>query len=139
MIGKKILVADDETHILSVVTLKLKNAGFRVVTARDGREAYRLASEEIPDLIITDYQMPFLNGVEFCTLLRRESATSNIPAILLTAHGFDLDPVMTTAAGIRLTLSKPFSPRQLLQTVNELLGSDSAAPVAENGEGGVAA
>jgi two-component system, OmpR family, alkaline phosphatase synthesis response regulator PhoP len=122
MLGKKILVADDETHILSVVTLKLCNAGFRVITARDGREAYRLASEDVPDLIITDYQMPLLNGVEFCTLLRKQATTQNIPAILLTAHGFDLEEATKEAAGIQVTLSKPFSPRQLLQTVCEILG-----------------
>jgi len=60
--NKKILVADDESHILHVVSLKLRNAGFQVVTARDGQEALELAQQEMPDLLITDYHMPQLSG-----------------------------------------------------------------------------
>lgn len=121
MDAKKILVADDESHILHVVSLKLKNAGFRVVTARDGQEAYELAGHEMPDLIITDYHMPQMSGIEMCRKLKREPATANIPAIMLTARGYHLEPHDTEQSGILRMLSKPFSPRQLLQTVNEVL------------------
>jgi CheY-like chemotaxis protein len=118
---KKILVADDETHILHVVSLKLRNAGYHVLTARDGQEALEMAQSEKPDLIITDYHMPMLSGLELCRRLKQDPATSEIPAIMLTARGYQLDPSDTEQSGILRMLSKPFSPRQLLTTVNEVL------------------
>src|SRR2546423_7313340 len=117
----KILVADDESHILHVVSLKLRNAGFIVITARDGQEALELAQQEKPDLLITDYHMPQLSGLELCQRLKKDPATSGIPAIMLTARGYQLDPGDTEQSGILRMLSKPFSPRQLLATVNEVL------------------
>ena len=121
MNGKTVLVADDETHILHVVSLKLQNAGYRVVTARDGREALELAQHEKPDLIITDYHMPELSGLELCRRLKETEQTSSIPAIMLTARGYSLEPADTEKSGVLKMLSKPFSPRQLLATVNEIL------------------
>ena len=118
---KTILVADDESHILNVVSLKLRNAGYRVLTARDGQEALELAQQEHPDLIITDYHMPALSGLELCRRLKQDPATESIPAIMLTARGYHLEPSDTKESGIRRMLSKPFSPRHLLQTVNEVL------------------
>jgi two-component system, OmpR family, alkaline phosphatase synthesis response regulator PhoP len=123
---KKILVADDETHILHVVSLKLRNAGFHVLTARDGQEALELAQTEHPDLIITDYHMPQLSGLELCQRLKQDPATSGIPAIMLTARGYHLEPHDTQENGILRMLSKPFSPRQLLTTVNEMLAAAAA-------------
>ena len=126
---KTILVADDESHILNVVSLKLRNAGFRVLTAHDGQEALEAAQQERPDLIITDYHMPLLSGLELCRRLKQDPATSGIPAIMLTARGYHLEPRDTAESGIRRMLSKPFSPRHLLATVNEVLGGsvDKAA------------
>jgi two-component system, OmpR family, alkaline phosphatase synthesis response regulator PhoP len=121
MSEKKILVADDETHILHVVSLKLRNAGFNVLTARDGQEALEVAQQEHPDLIITDYHMPQLSGLELCQRLKQDPRTTNIPAIMLTARGYHLEPRDTEKSGILRMLSKPFSPRQLLSTVNEVL------------------
>jgi two-component system phosphate regulon response regulator PhoB len=119
--NKTILVADDESHILHVVSLKLRNAGFRVVTARDGQEALELAQQEHPDLLITDYHMPQLSGLELCQKLKQAAETSSIPAIMLTARGYHLEPTDTEKNGILRMLSKPFSPRHLLATVNEVL------------------
>lgn len=119
---KKILVADDESHILNVVSLKLRNAGFNVITARDGQEAYDLANAEHPDLLITDFHMPQLSGIELCKKLKESQQTSSIPAIMLTARGYNLEPGDTEESGIRQMISKPFSPRQLLTAVNEVLG-----------------
>lgn len=124
---KTILIADDESHILHVVSLKLSNAGFRVITARDGAEAFELAQQEHPDLVITDYHMPHLSGIELCHKLKQTPATASIPAIMLTARGYDLEPNDTEQSGILRMLSKPFSPRQLLTTVNEVLGLAVAA------------
>jgi DNA-binding response OmpR family regulator len=124
---KTILVADDESHILHVVSLKLSNAGFRVITARDGAEAFDLALQEHPDLLITDYHMPHLSGIELCQKLKQTTETAGIPAIMLTARGYDLEPGDTEQSGILRMLSKPFSPRQLLTTVNEVLGIPAVA------------
>jgi len=124
---KTILVADDETHILHVVSLKLRNAGYIVITARDGQEALEMAQQEKPDLVITDYHMPHLSGLELCQRLKQDPATSAIPAIMLTARGYQLDPADTEQSGILRMLSKPFSPRQLLTTVNEVLERAAAA------------
>ena len=123
IMGKKILVADDESHILHVVSLKLRNAGFEVVTAHDGQEALELASSEKPDLLITDYHMPQLSGLELCQKLKQDPNTCKIPAIMLTARGYHLEPHDTEQSGILRMLSKPFSPRHLLATVNEVLAA----------------
>ncbi len=127
MNGKTILVADDESHILHVVSLKLKNAGYRVLTARDGQEALELAQQEKPDLLITDYHMPQLSGIELCRKLKQDPATASIPAIMLTARGYSLEPGDMEESGILQMLSKPFSPRHLLSTVEELLSRTAAA------------
>ena len=139
-----ILVADDETHILNVVSIKLQNAGFRVLTAEDGAEAHAQAVAHQPDLIITDFQMPRLSGLELACRLHRDPLTRDIPVVLLTARGFDLpiggaarhDPERPLAlacplprsdrrdrisGNIRRIISKPFSPRQILACVQELL------------------
>src|SRR2546430_17038975 len=126
MNDKTILVADDESHILHVVSLKLRNAGFKVLTARDGQEALELAQQEHPDLLITDYHMPELSGIELCRRLKQDAATSSIPAIMLTARGYHLEPHDTEESGILKMISKPFSPRNLLTTVNEVLEGKAA-------------
>lgn len=118
---KTILVADDESHILNVVSLKLRNAGYRVITASDGQEALDLAVQEKPDLVITDYHMPRLSGIELCRRLKQDEQTRQIPAIMLTARGYHLDEQDTIDSGILEMLSKPFSPRHLLVTVNQVL------------------
>lgn len=125
--SRKILVADDEAHILHVVSMKLRNAGYDVVTAVDGEEALELCKSECPDLVITDYQMPYMDGLQLCLALRATEATRGIPAIMLTARGFDIPPADVEAAGIRAFLAKPFSPREVLRKVEELLGAAAEA------------
>jgi len=119
--GKKVLVADDEAHILHVVSLKLRNAGYDVITAVDGEEALELCIAEQPDLLITDYQMPIMTGLELCKRIRALPQTAKMPAIMLTARGFDIEPGEMAAAGIATVLAKPFSPREVLEKVKELL------------------
>lgn len=121
-----ILIADDETHILNVVSLKLRNAGYRVLTAGDGQEALELAQRERPDLLITDYHMPLLSGLELCRRLSQDPRTSGIPTIMLTARGYHLNEQETLQSGIRCMVSKPFSPRHLLLTVTEMMTRKAA-------------
>ena len=123
---RTILVADDESHILHVVSLKLRNAGYRVLTAHDGQEALEIAQQQRPDLLITDYHMPQLSGIELCRKLKQDPATAHIPAIMLTARGYELEPADTEQSGILRMLSKPFSPRHLLSTVEEVLSGAAA-------------
>ena len=120
---KKILVADDEAHIRHIVSTKLSNAGFEVVTATDGEEALEVCLAEKPDMIITDLQMPYMTGLELCKHLRADERTRDIPALMLTARGFDIEPGEMAAAGISAVLAKPFSPREVLQKVEALVQS----------------
>jgi len=122
MENKKILAADDEPHILLVVKDKLENAGFTVITATNGEEAVQAALREKPDLILLDVMMPKMNGFEACRKLRAEAAFANTPILLLTARGQEVDKKMGLEAGANEYISKPFSPRQLLQYVQEKLG-----------------
>ncbi len=131
MSDKTILVVDDEAHITHVVSLKLRNAGFNVITARDGEEGFELATQHKPDLIITDLQMPYVNGVEMCARLRSSSVTAEIPAIMLTARGYSLDPEDLERTNIREMLSKPFSPREVLERVESLVAGRTGEGVAE--------
>lgn len=122
-----ILVVDDESHIVHVVSLKLRNAGYEVVSAQDGEEGFEVAVGENPDLIITDFQMPFLTGLELCIKLKDHDVTAKTPALMLTARGFSLtdeDIGRTNIAGV---LSKPFSPREVLSRVQELIESGETA------------
>jgi two-component system, OmpR family, alkaline phosphatase synthesis response regulator PhoP len=121
-VKKKILVADDEAHILHIVSMKLSNAGYEVVTAVDGEEALELCLAEKPDLVITDFQMPYLTGLELSHRLRQEEQTKSIPVLMLTARGFEIEPGEMAKAGIVDVLSKPFSPREVLERVQQLVG-----------------
>jgi two-component system, OmpR family, alkaline phosphatase synthesis response regulator PhoP len=118
---KSILIVDDEAHILQVVSLKLRNAGFNVTTANDGEEALEVLATTPVDLIITDYQMPGMTGLELARRAHKEPGRAKLPVLLLTAHGLALEQVDMTRAGIRASLSKPFSPREVLHKINALL------------------
>ncbi|HVP11660.1 MAG TPA: response regulator [Phycisphaerae bacterium] len=117
-----ILVCDDEPHILHVVSTKLRNAGYEVITAADGEEGLNLAVQHTPALIITDYQMPMLSGLELCAKLRAEPGTCNIPVVMLTARGFSMNDQDLKETNVRKVLPKPFSPREILRTTQEILG-----------------
>jgi len=127
MEGRKVLIADDEAHILYVVKVKLQKGGFDVVTAMDGREALDLAVKTGPSLIISDLQMPLMSGLEVATALSRDDATKHIPIILLTAKGFEVDDQVTAGTNIKMVMTKPFSPKDLLARANEVLGAAAVA------------
>ena len=125
-IKQKVLVVDDEIAILHVIGLKLKRADFNVVTAINGLEAYNMAVKELPDIIITDYHMPDLSGLELCSKLKHNAATKDIPILMLTSHSFDISEQILSS-GIIKCLDKPFSPTELLEEV-VLLTEDAAIP-----------
>ena len=119
-----ILIVDDEPHILYVMSVKLRDAGYRVITANDGKEGLALVLEQMPDLVITDFQMPYMTGVELCRKLKEYGPTSAIPALMLTARGFSIpkDDIQTNIAAV---IAKPFSPREVLTWVEKLTKFDS--------------
>jgi CheY-like chemotaxis protein len=121
MENKSILVVDDEAHILHVVSLKLQNAGYNVMTARDGEEALEILGATPVDLVITDYQMPGITGLELARRVHKEPGKRELPMLLLTAHGLSLEQVEMSRAGIAACLSKPFSPREVLSKVNAMI------------------
>ncbi|MHC4374387.1 MAG: response regulator [Planctomycetota bacterium] len=123
---RKALVIDDEFHIVQVVAIKLKNNGFDVVTAENGSDGYALASQDLPDIIISDYQMPVMSGVEMIEKLRQNPETAHIPVIMLTARGFSIEDAQKEQLQIAACLSKPFSPREVLQTIEDVLKQDAA-------------
>jgi CheY-like chemotaxis protein len=126
----RILVVDDEAHILHVLSLKLRNAGYEVITAVDGEEAFELAGQELPDLVITDFQMPYMTGLELCRALAGHAPTARIPVLILTARGYALDDEDLQLGNIRHVLTKPFSPRAVLQVVQQVLSREGEKPEA---------
>jgi len=121
MAGNKVLIADDEIHIIHVVAIKLRNNGYEVVSANNGAEAYDVACAEHPDIVVTDYQMPLMTGVEMIEKLRANEATREIPVILLTARSFAISPEQQESLGVSACLSKPFSPKELLKSIQDIL------------------
>lgn len=121
MSEKKALIVDDEIHIIQVVAIKLKNNGFEVVTANNGQEALEAALEHEPNVIVTDYQMPIMDGLGLIENLRKQEQTAQIPVIMLTARDFAIEPEAVEQLKISACLSKPFSPRELLEKVKEVM------------------
>jgi len=121
MAEKKVLVVDDEIHIVHVVAIKLRNNGFDVITAANGAEALQLAFAEMPDIIVTDFQMPTMTGLELVENIRQNEQTRNIPVILLTARSFAIEDEQRENLQIAQCLSKPFSPKELLRSIEDVL------------------
>ena len=121
MADKRVLVVDDEIHIVHVVAIKLRNNGYEVISADNGAEAYDLALKDKPDIIVTDFQMPIMSGMELIEKLRQNDATKNIPVIMLTARSFAVPKEQQDALDISGCLSKPFSPKELLGQIEDIL------------------
>ena len=121
MTGKRVLVVDDEIHIVHVVAIKLRNNGYEVISADNGAEAFELACEEKPDIIVTDYQMPVMSGLELLEKLRQRDETKDIPVIMLTARSFAISKEQQEELRISSCLSKPFSPKELLGNIEDVL------------------
>ena len=121
MTGQKVLVVDDEIHIVHVVAIKLRNNGYEVLSASDGSQAYELACSEKPDIIVTDYQMPVMTGLELIEKVRETEEIKDIPVILLTARSFAIEEEQKQQLEISECLSKPFSPKELLRSIEDIL------------------
>jgi len=125
---KRIVICDDEIHILRAAEFKLSRAGYDVRTAGDGEEAWELIETELPDILITDYQMPRLDGFGLCRRVRENAHTRELPVLMLTAKGFELShEELAEKWNVIGVIAKPFSPRELLQTVEKIVGSGEQA------------
>ena len=118
-----ILLADDDELVRSVVRLTLEDESYEFLEAKDGLEALELCSRYRPDLAILDWRMPGATGVEVIERLRRDEATARIPTILLTANGEPSQIQHGCEVGARAFLVKPFSPLELVRTVEAVFGS----------------
>jgi two-component system, OmpR family, alkaline phosphatase synthesis response regulator PhoP len=128
----RILLCDDEIHILRAAEFKLARAGFDVVCKNNGLEAWEEIQHSKPDILITDCQMPRLDGLGLCKRIRENPATCDLPVLMLTAKGYELSHSdLKQQYGILSVIAKPFSPRELLERVNEVLASAAASAHAE--------
>ncbi len=115
------LVVDDEAPILELVRYNLEAGGFEVLTCGDGREALLLAEEENPDIVILDWMLPSLSGLEVCRRIRRDRKLSHLPVIMLTARADGADRVRGLDVGADDYVPKPFAPSELLARVRAVL------------------
>ena len=116
-----ILIADDEPNQLELMDFNLTNAGFSIIKARNGKEAIELIENHSPDLIILDWMMPKMSGIDVCRTLRSRSETKQIPIIILSARSEDSDKSLGLDTGADDYISKPFSPKELISRVKALL------------------
>lgn len=124
--NKRILVVDDEPDAVELVAFNLKGAGFDVITAEDGEVALTKARNFAPDLIVLDVMLPAVDGLEVCKILRRDPATSGLPIIMLTAKAGEIDRVLGLELGADDYVTKPFSPRELVLRIKNLLSRRQA-------------
>ncbi|QMW22018.1 phosphate regulon transcriptional regulator PhoB [Sandaracinobacteroides saxicola] len=117
----KVLLVEDDAHLVELVRYNLDKEGFDVVQTHDGEEALVLAQEEAPDLVVLDWMIANLSGIEVCRRLRRAPATAGIPIIMLTARAEESDRIRGLETGADDYVTKPFSPRELIARVRALL------------------
>jgi two-component system alkaline phosphatase synthesis response regulator PhoP len=118
MTGERILIVDDEAHIVELVRLYLERDGFRVDSASDGAQGLRLNREQRPALVILDLMLPEVDGLEVCRQVRAES---DVPIVMLTARDEDIDKIVGLELGADDYLTKPFNPRELVARVKAIL------------------
>jgi DNA-binding response OmpR family regulator len=119
---KKVLLCDDEIHILRAAELKVARSGYEVRIARDGEEAWKMIQDDLPDVLVTDVQMPRVDGFELSRRIRANPATKDLPILMLTAKGFELEQQeMMEKWGIVDIIAKPFSPRELVRLIDQIV------------------
>ncbi len=120
-----VLVVEDEADIVTLLTYNLEKEGFRAVAASDGEEALLVAAEQTPQLVLLDWMLPLMSGLEVCRQLRRNPKTRDIPIIMLTARGEEADRVRGLNSGADDYITKPFSPTELVARVRAVLRRSS--------------
>jgi two-component system phosphate regulon response regulator PhoB len=126
-----ILIVEDEASLVTLLRYNLEKEGYRVCEAGDGEEALTVLAERKPDLVLLDWMLPSLSGIEVCRQLRRKPATRDLPVIMLTARGEEGDKIRGLNTGADDYLTKPFSLPELTARVRALLRR--AQPVQQKG------
>jgi two-component system, OmpR family, alkaline phosphatase synthesis response regulator PhoP len=122
----KVLVCDDERHIVRLIQVNLERQGYQVVTAYDGKEGLEKIRAEKPNLVVLDVMMPYMDGFEVLKTIRREPETESLPVIMLTAKAQDKDVFEGYHYGADMYLTKPFNPMELVTFVKRITaGADS--------------
>ena len=121
MLGKKILVVDDEPNIIAMLKNRLAASGYEVITAADGMEALDMARSESPDLIILDIMLPKMDGYKVCAMLKFDVQYMSTPIIMLTARANESDRKIGEELGVEDYIVKPFDGKKLVERVNQLL------------------
>ena len=117
----RVLIADDEQNQLELVRFNLKQENYEVTIALDGEQTLLLAQDILPDIIILDWMMPRMSGIEVCRHLRSNQVTKEIPIIILSARGEEGDRTLGLDTGADDYITKPFSPKELLSRMNAVL------------------
>jgi two-component system phosphate regulon response regulator PhoB len=121
MTTAKLLLVEDDKLLADLLVWHFEREQFEVRSTADGEEALLLAQEELPDIVILDWMIEGISGIEVCRRLRRSTATANVPIIMLTARGEEGDRIRGLETGADDYLTKPFSPRELIARVNAVL------------------
>jgi two-component system, OmpR family, phosphate regulon response regulator PhoB len=116
-----ILVAEDEAAVVTLLRYNLEREGFSVLEAADGEGAVQLAREERPDLVLLDWMLPLMSGLEVCRVLRRDPATRAIPIMMLSARGEETDRLRGLDSGADDYVAKPFSTSELMARIRAVL------------------
>jgi two-component system, OmpR family, phosphate regulon response regulator PhoB len=124
---RQILIVEDEKPIREMIAFALTRAGFGVREAEDSHSARVQLAEKQPDLMLVDWMLPDMSGLELTRLVKREAATRELPVILLTARAAEGDKVAGLDGGADDYVTKPFSPRELLSRINAVLRRTSGA------------
>jgi CheY-like chemotaxis protein len=125
--GRRVLVADDQPHVRRIVSDKLTKAGYEVFVAEDGDEALRMVAQHHPDAMVVDYRMPGLNGMDLSRALLQDTTTASIPVVLLTAYDAQVLRLPLGETNIRVMITKPFSPADIVRVVNNLFEPNDEA------------
>jgi two-component system alkaline phosphatase synthesis response regulator PhoP len=125
----RILVVDDEVYIVHILDFSLGMEGYEVITALDGEQALERVAQQKPDLIVLDIMMPKLDGYETCKVLKSRDETKDIPVILLSAKGRNVDQKTGFEVGADDYITKPFSPRKLVERINSILGQANSSDI----------
>lgn len=127
MTQKRILVVEDEQPIREMLAFNLRRAGYEVIEAGDGREARAAIADGFPDLVLMDWMLPDVSGLELTRQLKRDAKTAEIPVVMLTARAAEDDKVAGLDGGADDYVTKPFSPRELVARINAVLRRSGGA------------
>ena len=131
MADEKVLIVDDEEHIVELLQFNLVNAGYKVITANNGLDALKKVKENKPDLLLLDLMLPGMDGLDVCKEIKRNKETSKTSIIMLTAKSEELDKILGLELGADDYITKPFSIRELLARVKAVLRRSNSDEISE--------